>query len=93
MKTVLKRVVLTSGSILLALTGSAFAERGYVGSEICFKCHPDQYNDFIVSGHSYKLSTAEDAMKRPIPLPKGYSWEDIFYDAIVLGNCTHNLGL
>lgn len=79
MKKVMRRAVLTSATIILAFSGSAFAERGYVGSETCFQCHPDQYNDFIVSGHSYKLSRAEDAMKRPIPLPKGYTWDDISY--------------
>ncbi len=51
----------------------------YVGSDACFRCHPAEYNDFRVSGHPYKLSRAEDAMKRPLPLPKGYSWSDISY--------------
>lgn len=51
----------------------------YVGSETCSKCHMDKYNDWKVSGHPYKLSKAEDAMKRPLPLPKGYTWDDISY--------------
>lgn len=51
----------------------------YVGSETCSRCHMDKYNDLRVSGHPYKLSKAEDAMKRPLPLPKGYSWDDISY--------------
>ena len=50
-----------------------------VGSKTCFNCHKDQYNDFVVSGHPYKLSKAEDAKKRAIPLPEGYSWSDISY--------------
>lgn len=65
-------------STFLVLPGSLFAS-DYVGSKACFKCHSDQYNSFIVSGHPYKLSKAEDAKKRAIPLPKGYSWDDISY--------------
>ena len=51
----------------------------YVGSDTCATCHQQQYNSFIVSGHPYKLSKAEDARKRQIPLPSGYSWNDISY--------------
>ena len=58
MKTVLRFGALAAGLIILASAGIAFAERGYVGSKTCFKCHPGQYNDFVVSGHSYKLSKA-----------------------------------
>lgn len=79
MKTQLKRATFVAGTILLTLYGCAYAERGYVGSDTCFKCHPGQYNDFIVSGHSYKLSRAEDARNRPIPLPPGYTWDDVSY--------------
>ena len=76
MKFFIKAAVILGTTFLFSSFCSA---AGYVGSGTCFKCHPDQYNDFIVSGHSYKLSRAEDAMKRPIPLPKGYSWDDISY--------------
>lgn len=51
----------------------------YVGSEVCATCHMDKYNDWKVSGHPYMLSKAADARKRPIPLPKGYTWNDISY--------------
>jgi len=51
----------------------------YIGSMACSQCHSEQYNSFITSGHPFKLSKAEDAMKRPIPLPEGYSWQDISY--------------
>lgn len=65
-------------AVVLAWAGISYAAE-YIGSDACFKCHPDQYNDFKVSGHPYKLSKAEDAMKRQLPLPKGYSWDDISY--------------
>ena len=67
----------------LFLTTFVFAETlyaaDYVGSKSCSPCHSEQYNLFIVSGHPYKLSKAADAKKRPIPLPKGYTWNDISY--------------
>ncbi len=79
MKKAVTRISYLSVCIFFLIgTSTAFAQ-GYVGSKTCFKCHPDKYNDFIVSGHSYKLSKAEDAMKRPIPLPTGYTWDDISY--------------
>ncbi|GAW91796.1 multiheme C-type cytochrome [Calderihabitans maritimus] len=52
---------------------------GYVGSEKCTTCHSDKYNDFKVSGHPWKLKKAEVAKNNPLPLPKGYSWDDISY--------------
>ncbi len=79
MKKTLNLSMLTATVFVLAFAGLALAERGYVGSNTCFQCHPGQYNDFIVSGHSYKLTRAADAMKRPIPLPPGYTWDDISY--------------
>ena len=43
------------------------------------KCHPDQFNDWKVSGHPYKIQKAEIAKTWMLPLPKGYSWDDISY--------------
>ncbi|MHC4472805.1 MAG: multiheme c-type cytochrome [Planctomycetota bacterium] len=51
----------------------------YVGSEACKECHEDDWNDFRVSGHPFKLRSADDARSWPIPLPKGYDWDDISY--------------
>lgn len=51
----------------------------YAGSESCFKCHPDQFNDWKVSGHPYKIQKAEIAKTWMLPLPKGYTWDDISY--------------
>lgn len=82
MKRLTVLILFVATALLFAGTVTA-AE--YVGSDACFKCHPAQYNDFKVSGHPYKLQKAEDAMKRPLPLPKGYSWEDISY---VIGGAT-----
>jgi uncharacterized repeat protein (TIGR01451 family) len=51
----------------------------YVGSEMCGACHAGKYNEFRVSGHPWKLRPAEEAMANPIPLPAGYTWDDISY--------------
>lgn len=51
----------------------------YVGSDACFKCHPAKYNDWKVSGHPYKIQKAETAKSWMLPLPEGYSWDDISY--------------
>lgn len=54
----------------------AHAKKDYVGSQKCFSCHEDQYNDFVVSGHPYKLTKAKIAKNRPLPLPKGSMLEE-----------------
>jgi len=66
-------------TLAIIFWGGSTSAADYVGSDACFKCHPSQYNDFKVSGHPYKLSKAEDAIKRRLPLPAGYSWDDISY--------------
>lgn len=51
----------------------------YVGSETCGACHVKQRNDWVASGHPYKLRSAEDARRVGLPLPGGYTWDDISY--------------
>jgi len=70
--------------VLLGLALSSWSAE-YVGSDTCFQCHAKEYNDFKVSAHPYKIQRAEDAKKWPLPLPKGYSWDDISY---VIGGVT-----
>ena len=71
------------GAVLLAFSATAVAEApdysDYVGSEACIQCHDDNYNQWTVSGHPYKLMKAEMARNRPIPLPEGVLWEDVTY--------------
>lgn len=61
------------------MCGTASATAKYVGSETCMSCHLKQYNDFVLSGHPYKLRTASDAKVAGVPLPEGYTWDDISY--------------
>jgi len=65
-------------TILLLFAGMLFSAE-YVGSDACYKCHAQQYNNHKTSGHPYKLQKAKDAMKWPHPLPVGYEWDDISY--------------
>lgn len=65
-------------SIFLSVTGSASASN-YVGSEQCFSCHKDQFNDWQSSGHPWKLRKVSKARYSKLPLPPGYSWDDISY--------------
>ncbi|MBF0336459.1 MAG: cytochrome c3 family protein [Nitrospirae bacterium] len=65
--------------LLMLITPSNVSPAGYVGAYACFKCHPKEYNDHITSGHPYKLARAEEARQRNIPIPEGYTWDDISY--------------
>jgi hypothetical protein len=68
------------GAVLLAFPFTAVAQWDeYEGPEFCKLCHEDNYNEWSVSGHPYKLMTAEDARNRPIPLPEKVDWDEITY--------------
>ncbi|RJQ52043.1 MAG: hypothetical protein C4526_08950 [Nitrospiraceae bacterium] len=51
----------------------------YIGSDVCAECHAGKYNDWVVSGHPNKLRKAEAAKYAGLPLPEGYTWDDISY--------------
>ncbi len=57
----------------------------YIGSETCKTCHTDKYDDFIHSGHPYKLNKIENGKAPSYPYssvpnpPDGYTWNDITY--------------
>jgi hypothetical protein len=67
-----------SAAVLLSMAGPASANK-FVGSDACTSCHLKQYNDFVLSGHPYKLRKAEDAKVAGVALPEGYTWDDISY--------------
>ncbi|NNG47391.1 MAG: hypothetical protein HKM86_09815 [Deltaproteobacteria bacterium] len=76
----MKRAVLliTCLTVLVAFGAPAPAAE-YVGSGKCFACHAEQYNLWQASGHPWKLRKVEKARYAKLPLPPGYSWEDISY--------------
>ncbi len=61
-------------------TGSAYA-----GSSACSTCHSTIYDDFMNSGHPYKLNKVAGAQAPEYPYseladpPEGYTWADITY--------------
>ncbi len=67
----------------------AVISRQYVGSEKCGNCHEEQYAEFILSGHPYKLTKVENGERPRYPYdaitggvknpPEGYTWDDITY--------------
>jgi hypothetical protein len=71
-------------AVLMALcffsfAGASSATANYVGSDQCFSCHMDQFNDWQSSGHPWKIRKMEKARYSKLPLPPGYSWDDISY--------------
>ena len=76
----MKRLLVLFSLCALALMVAPTAQASfYVGSEQCFQCHQNQYNDWQSSGHPWKLRKAAEAKFAKLPLPKGYAWRDISY--------------
>lgn len=57
----------------------------FAGSEVCMTCHQDKYDNFIKSGHPYKLNKVENGQAPTYPYssvpnpPTGYTWNDVTY--------------
>ena len=66
------------GAVLMAFSFTAVAQ---TISDECGSsgCHNAQYQDWKASGHPYKLMKGDIAQNRPIPLPEGYTWDEISY--------------
>ena len=73
------RFVFTIALLALFSSGSLAIAEEYVGTETCLECHQEIYNNFMFSGHPFKLRPVEDAKVIGIPLPDGYTWDDISY--------------
>lgn len=71
-------VVVCTLAAVMMLAGAACAI-DYVGSDQCFKCHQEEFNFWQASGHPFKLRKIEKARYSKLPLPPGYSWEEISY--------------
>ena len=76
-------------SLCMILPQTGFAVAEYVGSEKCSECHMALYSEWSASGHHLHLRKAEDAQNASLPLPSGYSWDDLSY--IIGGNKTKAL--
>jgi hypothetical protein len=77
------------GRMELKLPSEALSDqwmaKGYVGPRACMACHEQVYNYYRDHGHPKKLRPATEAREWGIPLPEGYSWDDISY---VIGGAT-----
>ena len=57
----------------------------YAGKDSCKECHTGEYDEFIKSGHAYKLNKVVDGKPPKYPftevteLPKGITWNDVTY--------------
>jgi hypothetical protein len=74
---------------LLGLTVSMTASSSehffeYKGSEWCAECHIDRYSGWQGTAHGKMLMSCEASLSRAIPLPEGYTCDDISY--VIGGN-------
>lgn len=57
----------------------------YVGDATCSGCHKELYDQYVQSGHPWKLNKVEEGKAPLFPfrrlsnLPAGYTWQDISY--------------
>jgi len=75
----MKKVWFVAGLVLVLGWPVLALANDYVGSEKCFPCHQQQFNDWQASGHPWKLRKVDKARYAKLPLPPGYSWDDISY--------------
>ena len=77
------------GEMVLRLPSEIPAEpaaaKGYVGAQACATCHEQIYNHYRDHGHPKKLRPAAEVRAWGMPLPDGYTWDDISY---VIGGAT-----
>jgi predicted CXXCH cytochrome family protein len=72
--------------VLLVMASVATAAE-YAGSDECKTCHMDIWEDFIKTGHPYKLRPVDEAkqgneaygIREVTELPEGYTWDDVTY--------------
>ena len=71
-------------TLMFSVTSVAGA-KDYVGHDTCKLCHSGVYDEYIQSGHSYKLNKVENGEPPAYPFsevpntPDGYTWDDITY--------------
>ena len=74
--------ILAIGFMTFFWPGITIAQQ-YSGPESCLACHEKEhennYRSWQVSGHPFALMKAEEARHRAIPVPRGYTWDDVSY--------------
>ena len=74
-----RKLIVTLVLVMFVIPAYSAFGSDYVGSESCFECHADQFNLWQASGHPWKIRKMEKARYAKLPLPPGYSWDDISY--------------
>ncbi|MEN8142492.1 MAG: multiheme c-type cytochrome, partial [Thermodesulfobacteriota bacterium] len=75
----MKKVSFLLAALALLLMANPVGAAYYVGSDQCFKCHMEQFNEWQASGHPWKIREVSKARYAKLPLPPGYAWDDISY--------------
>ncbi len=94
----MKKIMFWAGPVAIVLALLVFASFGtatteavesagaeYVGKEACKDCHSQKFEEFIKSGHGWKLNKVVDGKAPVYPftelpeLPEGVSWDDVSY--------------
>ena len=67
------------------LTTVAAGAQDYVGHDTCKPCHSGIYDNYIQTGHPYKLNKVDNGLPPQYPFsvvpspPEGYTWDDVTY--------------
>ena len=78
-----KLLILGCALALLLAVGAQAAD--YVGHDACKVCHSAIYDEYVQSGHPYKLNKVENGQPPTYPhsevpnTPEGYTWDDVSY--------------
>ena len=76
-------MLFAAGAVFVAAASVSAAD--YVGHDACQPCHSAIYDDYIQSGHPYKLNKVEGGTPPTYPFsevpspPDGYTWDDVTY--------------
>ena len=85
MRTMLKGYRSAAAFIFLFVVASPLCSKaetlvaGYIGAEKCAACHKGEYDGWQKSGHALILRKPTDSTANGIPLPSGFSQNDISY--------------
>ena len=75
----------TNAKLVHGTVTGGVAGGDYVGHDACKTCHPSIYDNYVQSGHPYKLNKVENGQPPTYPhsevpnTPEGYTWDDVTY--------------
>jgi len=81
----MKKIALLLGCVAVLLAPLGVYGADYVGHDACKTCHAPIYDNYIQSGHPYKLNKVVDGQPPTYPFsevpntPEGFTWDDVTY--------------